>query len=319
MRAFIPKAVFQAALIGVGFVSAVFCQTTAINQEFGITSPGTGTNQMGGVYTDPYQGRINATAVAGTDGTQVVAGTGTNIAAFCDDFTNDVYPPQFWNANETDLNAFSDSNGTQVTSVYYQVANATQQTTDYIAVAMLALDSLQAASGTGAFGTGGVYASVLAGLSGQQLADAKLKAQEQLSFALWDIFDTAVLAHDCTVYGCLDSGANSSTAKTLSGTPNWYAASNYATDALTAAAGFTTGAAYENSVHMDVEIYSEANANGVVDTSSSRPQEFVTVTSSGTNFNPTPEPSMLAFLGFDGVGVGIIGLYFRRRQLRSRE
>jgi len=291
MRTVVPKAFGRALLIGVGFVSAVFCQTV----EFGITSGSNNnnTNILGGIYTDPYQGNVGATPTNST-GTAVQPGTGTAVAAFCDDFTNDVNPPQFWTADQTNLNAFT---GTGYVSTVYFGANgnavgspisAAQQTQDYVEVAYLAMESLDAGAGIG---------PAFSSLTAQQ----QLTVQEQISFALWDIFDPAVLTSDCpSSYGCLDSDGT---------TTNLTAATNWVTKAV-AAAGNLTGAQFEANNNVTVEIYSAVGSNGSVDTDSSRPQEFVTVS--------TPEPSMVAFLGFDVVGVGIIGLYFRRRQSGSR-
>lgn len=279
MRVVVPAVVAHAVLIGFGLASAAFSQTTV---EFGITAPGPGDNNLSGVYTDPYQGNVGATAANGS-GTQVVPGTGTAILAFCDDFTDDVSPPQYWTAFQTDLSQLTD--GPTVADanpyVYYGDYNgaatltATQQTTDYIAVAILAVESLN--------------------------NSGNATVQNQLSFALWDIFNPSVLSSDCNAYGCLDT----------SGTANLTAAQNDVASALTAAAAYSSGAAYEAAAGVNVEIYTP-ESGGAVDPygDTSRPQEFITVS--------MPEPSMWAALGFDSAGIGFAAVVFWRRKLRNR-
>jgi hypothetical protein len=267
MKIVIPTVVAQALVIGIGLASAVLCQTTV---EFGITSPGSGSNVLSGVYTDPYQGYVES--VGGAPG----AG-GTAVAAFCDDFTDDVSPPQFWTAYDTDLSALSNANAGPVSSVYYGDYSPTMlspalQTQDYIAVAMLAVLSME--------NTGNVA------------------VQNQLSFALWDIFDPTLLNSPTNAYGTLDS-------------TDYEAAIQYASNALTAASAYSSGAAYESTSGYDVQIYTPETGGLVDDINSGRPQEFVTV-------EAMVEPSTWASLCFDFVGlIGVAGLAFRR-QLRNK-
>jgi hypothetical protein len=81
-------------------------------------------------------------------------------------------------------------------------------------------------------------------------------------------------------------------------------------DALTAATPYANGAAYENAAGVDITIYTPTLNGSRPSTASTRPQEFMTVT--------TPEPSSLADLALDSIGIGVIGLVLgRRRQLRK--
>jgi hypothetical protein len=89
--------------------------------------------------------------------------------------------------------------------------------------------------------------------------------------------------------------------------------------------GAGAGQAFETANGVDITIYTPDYNGSVYQEPSTpgdpcppgapanctRPQEFLTVTS-------VPEPSTLAVLGFDLAGAGIVGLYFRRRNLRGQ-
>lgn len=284
MKVVLSVVVTQAVVIGVGLVSAAFGQTTV---EFGITAPGTTGNNLSGVYTDPYQGYIEA--VGGTPGQG-----GTAVAAFCDDFTDDVSPPQYWTAFDTNLSQFPGTNNVPVNSVYYgdyngpgNLLTAAQQTTDYIAVAILAVESMH--------NTGNAA------------------VQNQLSFALWDVFDSGVLSSDCNAYGCLDAGANGSTLDTQSGTPNWYAATQDVNAAIALAKTYSSGATYESASGYNVQIYTPETPGSGVDPygDTTRPQEFITVTA-------VPEAPPLLESAVYFLFAGGCLLFFGRRRIFNR-
>jgi hypothetical protein len=276
----IPRAVSLVGVVALGLTSAALAAFAANPPvvNFGISAPGAGA--LAGIYTDPYQGSVN----------------GAPVEAFCDDFVNEVTPPQYWSAFQTNLSAFTGTQSSPVSTVYYQTTDAAaapgnkitplQQTEDYIAASWLA------------------YESLLAQAAGD------LTAQEQYSFALWDILDPNVLATNCpSSYGCLDPTDYSAA---LADAGNALAVGDsYATGTTTAAAA---GTDFEKSIGYNVQIYSAViYTNGIpsVSTATDRPQEFITLTA-------MPEPSAWAALAVDLFGVGVVGLVFRRRQLRNR-
>jgi hypothetical protein len=104
------------------------------------------------------------------------------------------------------------------------------------------------------------------------------------SYALWGLFD-----------GGIGSG------KPLNVDP---AAVAVLETAETQASAYATGSAYETALGHGVTIYSPTGDG----TNGAQPQEFIGV----------PEPANWAVLGFDFVGAGIVGLYFRRRNSRIR-
>ena len=145
-------------IVALGICFALSAAAAQPTVNFGITA--VGADNLAGVYTDPYHGLINGT---------------TEIAAFCDDFTDDVSPPQFWTALVTNLSELPNS----PSSVFFSDSNidgkSYSETTEYIAAAMLAVQSLES-------------------------PDADTRSE--LSFALWGIFDPPVLANTCPL-GCM--------------------------------------------------------------------------------------------------------------------
>lgn len=276
MRIGVPRAIQLAVVMGFGLVSAMFgqCSSSVDAPCFGITSAGPTNNNLAGVYTDPYQ-----------------AIGGNAVLAFCDDYFDEVNPPENWNALVTNLSAFSDSNTSPVSTVYYGStgtgpAAVTAQTTDYIAASILAVESLAIGDSTSADDT----------------------EQNQLSYALWGVFDPAVLGSTTP----LDSN-------------DLAAATNDLANALTLAASYSSGQALETALGGAViNIYtptldgSTPQPEGTLAPGeSSRPQEFISVSGVTTgNALSLPEPSSWAMLAVDFIGVGIVALVFRRRQVR---
>ncbi|MES1257722.1 MAG: hypothetical protein ABUS51_04800, partial [Acidobacteriota bacterium] len=195
MKVTATKTASFAAAIGFCFASAALASQPVVN--FGITSAGP--DNLAGVFTDPYHGLIDNT---------------TPVAAFCDDFSDDVSPPQFWNALVTNLAELP----TSPTSVFYGdgVVDGTlyPEVTRYIAASILAVESLQS-------------------------PDANVR--NELSFALWGIFDPAVLLTTCPL-GCM----------TQTQLDNAISARG---SALAAASAYADGAAYEAANSVNVVIY----------------------------------------------------------------
>jgi hypothetical protein len=207
---------------------AVFC--TAVVQgatptvNFGIT--GAGPNNLGGVYTDPYQISVDGD---------------TSLLGFCDDFTDNVYPPQYWTALVTDLSEIP----TNPTTVFFGdgLIDGTHYTelARYIAAAIIATDSLV------------------------HLADVT-RANDD-SYALWAVFYPALLTDSyqasCSE-GCLSA-------------PDVAAAKATLQSALAAATGYASGGAYEQASGTDVMIYTATTDGSTPSLAPNRPQEFITV------------------------------------------
>jgi hypothetical protein len=150
------------------------------------------------------------------------------------------------------------------------------QTTEYIAAAILATESLP------------VYQTNSA-------------AGNDLSFALWGLFDPTLLYSYQTgachtnpsLEGCIDS-------------TDLAAAQHDLTSALTTAASYSNGAAYE-ATGYNVEIYTATTNGTSPQPDSSRPQEFITV----VPMSEAPAPAQLAV---ELSGLAAIAYFFRRRR-----
>ena len=249
-----PNALFLCFVIGVCLASAAFGQTIV---NFGITSAGP--NNLADIYTDPYNGVVN----------------GTPVLAFCDDFTDEISPPESWTAYDTNLSQLPDS----PTTVYFSggtvYGTTYSETTEYIAAAMLAMQSLQTSD---------------------------VNTQNELSFALWDIFDPNVFGTNASnpilcPYGCMTSTQADAAVSDVQSALT-------AAAALTTKYGATAGVEFEALNNVSVNIYTP-ETNGVAGKPAAEgPQEFITV--------KTPEPSGAAILGFDLLSV-LAGIYLVRR------
>lgn len=284
-----------AITLGVGLVSTAFGQV-----EFGISGAGPGGPNLAGVYTDPYVGYYNNDTALGNgygNNPALFSNAGTQVAAFCDDFSNEVNPPQYWNAYDTQLSALP----TTTPPLYYQGTSGSS----YVNQGGLTIyDSANGQSGTG------VSSAALSTLTFSQTADYIAVAylayesqndasdptgQEIYSFALWGVFDPGLLGSTNNPYGSMNqqylNTARTDLAQAL-GVGEYYA-------------GLTNGATqFENNLGIDVQIYSPVGGSPG---NTSSPQEFVTVTPAGV-----PEPSSWASLGLDLGGVSLLGLIFRR-------
>jgi hypothetical protein len=110
-----------------------------------------------------------------------------------------------------------------------------------------------------------------------------------LSFAMWSLFDP----NSPPVGTAADAAADLSAAQS---TASGYATGQQYLNALSAADGGT----------VNITIYTDPHSlNG-----GSGNQEFIGET--------VPEPATWAVLGFDLVGAGLVGLYFRRRKSQAR-
>jgi hypothetical protein len=221
-----------------------------------LTGVGSGAN-LAGVYTSPYAGNING---------------GSTIPVICDDFADESFVPETWTAFQTSVSSLT--SGTADTYLKWLNTSGSTITVDgyvlnqaaaYTVAAVLAIDILQAVTGS--------------------------QAHEDLSYALWELFDP------------------SQASAQLSG---------YPTDAANAVTYLDAAVAYVEtnniapSAYSNVTIYSYDPEYGTScggGTCPPPPQEFITVN--------MPEPSSPGLLGLDLLGVAGLVLFVRRRSAGS--
>jgi hypothetical protein len=218
---------------------------------FNLTSAGSGAN-LGGVYTSPYDGTVSP--------------GGPTIPVICDDYIDDSYVPEQWTAYVTSLSSLTsgttlgylnwlNTSGSTITVDGYSL----NQAKAYTVAAYLAGEILQ--SGVGSM------------------------AQEDLSFAMWGLFDPAAL----TTIGSPDQG-------------------NATTD-LKNAVLYVENNNLGPSNYANVTIYSYDPASlptcGGAACPTPRPQEFIVVSMA--------EPPSTALLGLDLLAVAGLMLFVRRR------
>jgi len=298
-----PKVTALAFMASVGLVSSAFGQTPV---EFGISGVGPGGPNLAGVYTDPYIGYYNNDTALGS-------GTGNNpaifspanatqVAAFCDDFANEVNPPQYWNAYDTSLTALP----TGTPPLYYGMTSGSSYTNQGNETIY---DSANGQAGVGVssnalhtltFSQTAGYIAVAYLAHESQIDTGDASAQEIYSFALWGVFDPALLGSATNPYGSM-TGQDLTTARTdlaqALGVGEYYA-------------GLTNGTTqFQNNLGINVQIYS---AVGGSPGNTSSPQEFVTVTPASTQGYGVPELSSWATLGLDLGSLALLGVIFRR-------
>jgi hypothetical protein len=225
----------------------------AATVTFNLTGVGSGAN-LAGVYTSPYTGNING---------------GNSISVICDDFADDSYVPETWTAYQTAMSSLT--SGTPDGLLKWLGAAGSTVTVDghtlnqqqaYSVAAVLAVDILDAVTGS--------------------------PAQEDLSFALWELFDYSAASAQL-------SGYNPDAANALND--------------LNGAVTYTFASANAAQVQADVNattIYSyDTGATGNCPGTCTAPQEFLAVNMA--------EPSSPALLGFDLLAVAGLMLFVRRR------
>jgi hypothetical protein len=253
------------------FVSALgFAQLTWGDVSFTIN--GVNGNSLGGVYTDPYSASING---------------GASVAAFCDDFIDNVSVPETWTATDTNLSQFDGS--TPVTTVLFSVNGGNTytfnslpprppitatQTQEYIAAAILAEEGLN------------TYATDSA-------------AANDYSFALWGLFDPSLLASTDSPDG------------SISPTDLQIAQQDLLDALILAKTQYTSGQDYENKTGLTVNIYTPTSWDGQTPGPiNTRPQEFITI-----RMDESPSFGIYAA---DLLGAGMLCYFFRRRIVASR-
>ncbi len=295
-----------------GLASTAFGDTPTV--EFGIYSANT-SQYLAGVYTDPYVGYTNGNTALGNGWGYNSAifsnANATQVAAFCDDFTNDVTPPQYWVAYDTSLTALNDSLYYKDNNDGYTTAGSQYATTGPGGWNPLIYTN----SATGDGGTGTKLSSLLFSQEADYIAVAYLayesqqatgdaSAQELYSYGLWGVFDPGLLQSAYNPYGHMSStqlkAAQSDLAKAL-GVGEYYAANGGAQK-------------FVDDLQVDVHIYTPVSgAPG-----SYGPQEFVVVTPTPGQGVQAPEASSWASMGLDLSGLALLALVFRRRLGRQQ-
>jgi hypothetical protein len=201
---------------------------------------------MDGVYTDPYYAKVDPT---GKD--NFSSASAYSLAIYCDDFYDDVQSGQTWQAQITNLGSLSGTSALQ--TVMFDTNDASQQEKDYMTAAWLV--------------------EQIGGQTYSQTAD------EQMSWAIWGIFDPSAL--NSLKYN--DPG-------------NYSAAEGYLSSAQTAIIGLTPGD------FSNVNVYTPLEKTPGCASS----QEYL-------SYSPidTPEPSTLSLAA---VGLAAIGFAVRRRR-----
>jgi len=226
---------------------------------FDLTGVGSGT-VLAGVYTSPYSGNIDG---------------GSTIPVICDDFADESYVPESWTAYVTQASSLT--SGTPDSYLKWLGSGSTisvdgynlNQEEAYTVAAVLAVDIVTSSG----------------------------EAQEDYSFALWDLFDPPNAVDQLDAYKDYTDATN-------------------AMNDLNSAVSYAFNAAIASQVQADVNavtIYTyDASAGaptGACSPTCPPPQEFLTVS--------MPEPASPALLGLDLLGVAGLILFARRRLARA--
>jgi hypothetical protein len=149
--------------LGTGPLAALPPTTT-----FNLTGVGSGAN-LAGVYTSPYSGTVSP-------------GTPT-IPVICDDFADDSYVPEQWTANVTSLSSLTP--GTPDTILKWLTGANGESATETLTLngASYTLNQAQAYT-------------VAAVLAVEILSSGAGPAQEDLSYAMWGLFDPTGTTND---------------------------------------------------------------------------------------------------------------------------
>jgi hypothetical protein len=299
------------AFMALGMASSAYGQSCNPSAQtcFEITNPERNGNNLAGVYTDPYQG---------------VTG-GQYVLPFCDDYVDEVTPNESWNALDTNLTSILGSSS-PVQSVYYTgssgygfdgLTGSYSQSQDYLAAAMLAFDSLGLGTGT-------------------QTPQVQLE-QEELSFAIWGIFDPTLLQsvqNTCSVDTNPCPGGDDLTSGELSAAQTYLANAliDVATGTNNQGSSFISASTFQTDVNngsLDVNIYTPTLNSSTPECEyancessgslNNRPQEFITVVQqTGGNDMGVPEASFWTTSLFDFAGFGLVGLFFSLRRMRTK-
>jgi hypothetical protein len=234
---------------------------------FYLDNPGSYT-VLAGVYTSPYGGQVNFP-------------TSSIVPVICDDFADESFTPEEWTAYVTSLSSLTSGTDTYLKWSKSTYDPSLSQTQAYDVAALLSIDILQSSSGS--------------------------TAQQDLSYALWALFDplgNGASPSDPGAFGQLNNYGDTS-------------AISQATTDLNAAINDvvnTNSSALAELSNYKVTIYSYKSGATCPDQTggvcaNTPPQEFITVT--------TPEASTPILLAVDLLGfIALVG-FLRKRVSRS--
>jgi hypothetical protein len=285
MRHEIQRRLASLTLLGAAFVVTAaigFAQSAPPTTTFDLTGiqgvQGEQGYSLAGVYTSPYLAEIGGSSV------------GTNV--ICDDFWDESFIPEEWNAYVTQLSQVPTGNDTldnvpsaaagDDTTLKWSGATVTNPSSSsqtltlnqqqaYEVAALLSIDILDVSP----MGVGAAIDS----------------------YALWGLFDPYGDGNSSDL-GAFGTLANASLTADLSQAETilWNAAETVENEGAAALNGATA------------TIYSFASCISSVCTTSGPPQEFIVVN--------MPEPSSIAILGADLLAVAALAFFLRRRMVR---
>jgi len=238
----------------------------AAQVTFNLNGVGSGEN-FAGVYTSPYSGYIGS--------------NGPTIPVICDDFSDESYVPETWTAYVTQLSNVTSGVPNAGANLKWTGASVGTPT------GTVTLDQAQAYT----------VASVLAVEILQNTAPADATAEEELSYAMWALFDPAGIPSDLGALAWLAAEGYPSGS-------SFYSA--VTTDLDNAVTYASTDSAQVQADVKATTIYSyDTGATGGCGGPCTAPQEFITV-----NMVEPPSP---ALLGLDLLAVAGLILFVRRR------
>jgi hypothetical protein len=267
----------------VGFVLLTGGRASAETANVYLDSVGSGT-VLAGVYTSPY----GAVFTPGSTS----AGAGTSVPAICDDFYDNSYIDEDWNTNVTTLSSLTSydlTSGPDTTVKWGQSGSVAVNDTAYGGTLDTTLTQVQAYD-----------AAALLSISILGSTPAGDQQQQDLSYALWALFDT------------------SQSLTQLSGNPT--DKTNAINDLNTAVqevisgeVGTTPLSAYLSNYNVTIYSYSGVDVGGTTSPTTCPsgpcdppPQEMITVTSM------SEPPSLGVFAVYFLLGGGCL-LFFGRR------
>jgi hypothetical protein len=256
-------AVAFVATVGVPLATAQTTTFTMLGNPGGVEGPA-----MGGVYTSPYFATVGS----------------STIPVICDDFVDNTYFSESWNAYDTTLaqiNAGGTSDHAQFvtggSSISVLGGPSLDQSQAYTVAAYLAVEILETNQSTSA---------------GQEAAG-------DLSYALWGLFDPTVFTY---------TGPANSCEGCIGTTDLGYAEADLQAAVAAVKPGTLTATNFDSVMGVNsVNIYTYASCPA--GDCPSQPQEFIAVS--------MPEPYSPTLLGLDLLGAAGLIFFVRRRRRES--